>query len=533
MKLLLPLLLSTSLVAHAQMQVNAPIFLEAGASIYIENMDLNTTADISGAGKVILSGNVTTAVNSTNNQLPSLTINKTSGSQININGNPEINGILDFTNGTAQLTASNLTLNNSATIQNASASKYIKTTGLGSVLKKTNTALSNFQLPIGTSTQFAPLGITNSCACTNAVLGGRVVNSAHPNKLASAVDYLNIYWPVTMSGTMSNARVTGTYNDPSNVVGNSANLSASFYSAGAWNVTNGNNNTASDSIGKAISTSGDLYGQGAFVYLNAKAMLMGPYSAATNRMADGLRTPTNLIPLADPYRTAPYNTSFIHVNNGTAETAAASVFAVTDPNNAIVDWVFLELRNTTTGNAGANKVKTRSALIQRAGDIVDVDGISPVVFRDVVPGNYAIAIRHRNHLGLCTDPAPVNLFQLTENPTGSALVDFTILTDAKLFGKADSNYFINKTSNKNVLWAGNANVNTRVSFNGGGNDKDKVLNSLGGNPTNTTVSNVYNESDVNMNRNVRFLGGGNDKDFILNNVLNLTATNIRNQALPQ
>src|ERR1700748_1357905 len=54
--------------------------------------------------------------------------------------------------------------------------------------------------------------------------------------------------------------------------------------------------------------------------------------------------------------------------------------------NNIVDWVFIELRNTTTpGNAVQ---QTRSALLQRDGDIVDIDGVSPIYFKDIDPNNY-------------------------------------------------------------------------------------------------------------------------------------------------
>jgi hypothetical protein len=42
-------------------------------------------------------------------------------------------------------------------------------------------------------------------------------------------------------------------------------------------------------------------------------------------------------------------------------------------------------------------------LIQRDGDIVDVDGISPLSFKLANPDNYYVAIRHRNHLGFRTN----------------------------------------------------------------------------------------------------------------------------------
>ncbi|MCB0814031.1 MAG: hypothetical protein KDB87_12845, partial [Flavobacteriales bacterium] len=36
------------------------------------------------------------------------------------------------------------------------------------------------------------------------------------------------------------------------------------------------------------------------------------------------------------------------------------------------------------------------------GDVVDVDGTSPVSFSGVASGSYHVALRHRNHLGVAT-----------------------------------------------------------------------------------------------------------------------------------
>ncbi len=518
--------------ARAQLQVNGLLHIQAGAFISIVDMDLNASINITGSGELIMQGSASSNINTNANTIPRLNINKNTGN-VSINGNTHIGELLHFANGNAIVHNDNLYLDSNAIITNANSSNHIKTLGAGNVLKQTNLALTNYQLPIGTATYFAPLIFTNTCACTNTVFGGRAIEGIHPNKLPSATDYINIYWPVFRSGTMASLNVNGTYDDPANIIGSENNFTGAMYNGSAWLSTGSSKDIALNNVGVTVNDNGELFAQNSFVLVNAKAFLMGPYTAAINKMTDGLRAGTNLIPLTDPYRSAPYSASFVHFNNPTTETANAAVFTNTDVNNAIVDWVFLELRNTTSGNAGANKVKTRSALIQRDGDIVDVDGISPVLFKDVPPGNYALAVRHRNHLGLCTDPAPVNMFALSSDVTSNPIIDFTTLTDAQLFGKADSNYFINKTSFKNVLWAGNASTNTRVSFSGGGNDKDKILSTLTNNPLNTTVTNVYHESDVNMNRNVRFTGGGNDKDFILNNALNSTISTIRNQTLPQ
>ena len=69
------------------------------------------------------------------------------------------------------------------------------------------------------------------------------------------------------------------------------------------------------------------------------------------------------------------------------------------------------------GIAFVPTLATRAALLQRDGDVVDVDGVSSVQVA-VADGNYYVAVRHRNHLGV-----------MTANPValsgGTALIDFT------------------------------------------------------------------------------------------------------------
>ncbi len=105
-------------------------------------------------------------------------------------------------------------------------------------------------------------------------------------------------------------------------------------------------------------------------------------------------------PLTDPYTNGSYSFSsyFNHVNNSLLMTITPTIIGVSG-NNAIVDWMFIELRD---GNTGATTVtQTRAALLQADGDIVASDGVSPVKFT-APAGNYYLSIRHRNHLGFCT-----------------------------------------------------------------------------------------------------------------------------------
>ncbi len=240
----------------------------------------------------------------------------------------------------------------------------------------------------------------------------------------------------------------------------------------------------------------------------SKAFLQGPYSGGT--MSDALRS-ASLLPTVEPYA----NLGFTHVGGGGSERANAAVYNVTG-NNAIVDWVFLQLRDK---NNSATVLATRSALLQRDGDIVDVDGVSPVQFKGLSPDNYFVSVRHRNHLGVM-GASTFGLF-----PTEPTSVDFSTIPT---YG---TNAQKNLGSGVMGLWAGNANVDGNVKYNGGSNDRVKVLTKVGFATPNNIVSGYHTE-DVNMDGLVKYNGGSNDRVVILLNVGIATPNYILMQQLP-
>jgi hypothetical protein len=121
--------------------------------------------------------------------------------------------------------------------------------------------------------------------------------------------------------------------------------------------------------------------------------------SSTMLMSDNLRTLPDF-PLSDPYWKVPYNQSFIHTNNDTAQ-INPTLLTVTG-NNAIVDWVFIELRGHIVSPCDYPLIAARAALLQRDGDIVAPDGSPEIQFPDVPAGNYLLRVRHRNHLHLVT-----------------------------------------------------------------------------------------------------------------------------------
>lgn len=243
--------------------------------------------------------------------------------------------------------------------------------------------------------------------------------------------------------------------------------------------------------------------------VSVKAFLEGAYDSGTGSMRDNLRA-AGLVPAIEPYTALGYT----HVSGNGGATVAPAVLAVTG-NDAIVDWVLVELRDNTTP---AVRLQTRCALIQRDGDVVSTDGTSPVQFT-LAAGTYRVAIRHRSHLGAMT----LGGFSLSSVPT---TVNFT--------SPATSTFGTNATKAigaVQVLWMGDATFDGSLLYTGGGNDRDPILVGVGGTTPNNSISGYFG-TDLNMDGSVMYTGTGNDRDPILINVGSTTPNNTRVQQLP-
>jgi hypothetical protein len=248
-----------------------------------------------------------------------------------------------------------------------------------------------------------------------------------------------------------------------------------------------------------------------FVKLNLKVQLQGALLGTTDGlMRDDLRS-RGFLPATEPYTAL---SSFNHVGGG-GETVAdpATVFADLGA-NSIVDWVFVELRSLADP---ALLVETRSGLMQRDGDVVDVDGISSLCFSQSVSGDYFVAVRHRNHIGTMTANA------ITMTATGTT-VDFTD-TNLDLWNNQGNYNNIEQkvVDGKYALWAGNTQSDDRVVFAGQNNDKDPIFSAINSAPANffrsqTFVFPGYKVIDVDMNGDGIFAGQNNDVDPIFDNV---------------
>jgi hypothetical protein len=123
--------------------------------------------------------------------------------------------------------------------------------------------------------------------------------------------------------------------------------------------------------------------------LELKAYLEGAFE--NTEMTTHLKD-LNLIPLAQPYDTLPWN----YTGSETVATIPADV----------VDWVLIDLRETTgdASTATADKsIAKRAAFILKDGSIKDIDGTSYPEFSESVTNNLFVVICHRNHLAVISN----------------------------------------------------------------------------------------------------------------------------------
>ncbi|MBK7761816.1 MAG: HYR domain-containing protein [Bacteroidetes bacterium] len=253
------------------------------------------------------------------------------------------------------------------------------------------------------------------------------------------------------------------------------------------------------------------------VYLASKVFLSACYVVADGLMHDSLRL---IIPNLEPYSGFPYNKPVLGGSAG--ETVSNTVLSITGP-DAIVDWIFLELRSAANPSV---VVETKRALLQRDGDIVShVDGVSPVFFPASANDDYYVSVKHRNHLGVMTSSA------LSLRGCNTASIDFTTSSPVYTNGSI-VNAPRKLMGSVQTLWSSDANNNKNAKYNGLSNDKDKVLASIGGPGLINSTVYGYRAEDVNMDGKVRFNGLDNDRNVILLTVGVSTPNNIMNQHTP-
>ena len=164
-------------------------------------------------------------------------------------------------------------------------------------------------------------------------------------------------------------------------------------------------------------------------------------------------------------------------------------------------------------------MSSRSALIQRDGDVVDLDGASPVsLVAD--PAAYHVVLRHRNHLGVMT---------WANNALGPLLVGIDLTDGNTATYGSEAQVTVGGVK---LLWAGDVTFDGSVKYTGEANDRDPILFAIGGVVPTNTLDDAYTNEDVNMDGRVMYTGEGNDRDIILQNIGGVIPTTVREGQTP-
>ena len=523
--LLLPLLLTAHLLS-AQLYIanGTTLGLSNNVVITVSGMDVNNQGTIAATpgSTVRVTGTSSQMLRTNGSPLQNLIVDQI---MVDLQDNCTVLGNLQFAAGGGKVNLGNndMVFGPSASITGHGPAAYIVTAGAGEVAKQGLNA-TPFTFPVGNDTStYNPLILAENGAADEIgvrCLAGPLTNGATGTPIAT--DMVNTAWEVTeASAGGSNLSGTAQWAGSDELPGFSrASSGIARYNTGIdWDLRPANVGGAtggdpylrmSSSLAPGILTVAD----DAFmnqVLIAPKMLLVGPYVAAANLMYDSLRTLPGF-PLSAPatYGTGKYTHAGFQPVAG--YTIAPSVLAVTGA-NAIVDWVFLWLKDPANP---ATNLQTRIALLQRDGDIVDLDGVSPVKMPGNATQNYILGVGHRNHLSVRSPDGP----GLNFNETSATVYDFT--TDqSKAFG-ANPMRQVDTAPVAYGLVAGNANGslgagNINVKYNGSTNDRNAVLSIVGIATPNAIVPGYFNE-DVNLDAKVKYNGSVNDRNVILGTV---------------
>lgn len=220
-------------------------------------------------------------------------------------------------------------------------------------------------------------------------------------------------------------------------------------------------------------------------------------------MRDDLRE-LGHIPLREPYGLMP---EFGHLGNGGSEEISSNLLNNMS-GNAMVDWVYVDIRLASDDEM---VIASRAAVLRRDGRVRDLNGASAVSFPTVPPGNYYVAIRHRNHLGIMT----ANPIALDDNST---TIDFS--NNMATYG---DNAQMTLPDGRKAMWAGNANTINNLIFQGANNDPNAVFFEVLTAPSNSGQINYiydgYREEDLDLDGQTIYQGANNESNTVFFNVI--------------
>jgi len=519
-------------------------------------------------------------VSGTQPSFPHLEINNANNVNF-INTNTRVAGVLNFVSGDIVLNAKDLVLGSPAgnggtgTITNYNQNNFVITnTSAGHLVKESYTGV--FTYPVGiNATDYTPAAITNNTLNGLHVNVSNYASSAAPRVGTTGIDRT---WNIYADSANGSSVIDLENNNSSNqlnfrpaaqfvtrYVGTAPNTAGDLPSTDAWenNTPGAGTSTGTLTTGAAIAnasektrtyssfattaTANSAYytkSSPALLCINVRAYLEGALMNNASAVAldgrplmrDNLRSSpfngTNYLPSADPYETATTHVNVVSkYTKLPPQTTHPEFQQVTDTNvfkvtgqNAIVDWAFVELRSKSNS---ATVQATRAALIQRDGDIVDVDGVSCLSFPGVAIDSYYVAVRHRSHLGVMTKygQSGANLQALVDLSLQSTPVfDFgTTLGSFDYTGLATNNSV--KTGYR-AMWQGDFNADKKIKFDNPSGDDNVLLFDVLNDPGNTNHFTNYNfafgyyQGDYNMDSKEKYDNPSGDDNLLLFQAIN-------------
>ena len=413
-----------ALKAQATFVLEAGTHLQLGnATLVIDSSDVYLDGVLhAGTSTVKMRGNRDINLGSGNNSFYLLSIEKTAGTKVILFDSLTIAQGLSFdaSDNKVELGLHPVHFLSNANVSGFGPDNYFITNASGQV-RKADLGASPFTFPIGFDAfSYNPVVLTENG--TPDLLGLRCLENAYQQGcigMPYTQGVVDASWEITESqvGGM-NLDVTVQWDAGDELPDFDRSFSGNaHYGTSGWDLTvdqcdaaTGSDPYVQERLGLtevgALAVGNDSLARK--VLLEMDLFLEGPY-VGSGEMADDIRVATQL-PLAEPYD----GLGFTHFGFGGNELVAASVFNVTG-SDAIVDWVFIEIRS---GADSTVILATAPALLQKDGDIVDLDGSSPLSIPGIDSGDYYVAIKHRNHLGVMTAG------KLTLSPSVSSY-DFT------------------------------------------------------------------------------------------------------------
>lgn len=456
--------------AQGSMKISAGSYMVAKSSPYIVLKDCDWKNDgqfTADSSTVMFSGTNSDSITGSNpTTFYNLALNK-SNNGLALGQNIQVEDSLKFIAGLLSLNGFDLTLGsvNGSLIGENESSRIIGPNG-GEVVKTVSLSAPSSSNP-------GNLGVSISSAAN---LGTTIIRRGHIPKNLPGGNSIERYYSIIPTNNAPSTIRMSYFNVELN--GLSESILEPWHQEGInWiNQYPDNSDASANYVEVAADQLGTTtLGEGA-LKISLKVFLQGAYTSGL--MNDNLRT-SGLMPLTEPYT----GLGFSQVGGG-AEMIDAAVLTSTG-NDAIVDWMFIELRDKADKSI---VLRSQDVLIQRDGDIVGLDGKSAINFAGMAEDDYYIYIYHRNHLGI-QSAGPMSIARMeTSHDFSSALSQ---AWDNPLISSNDA--MVDLGSGVYGLFRSDVNLDGKV------NVVDFLISKNNSTPN---QSSVYAIGDVNMDGNI-------------------------------